>query len=131
MEIIRKGKKAQILQFLVPLHFIPTAKAFCYSEARHTSKEKEVQSKAFCFPFLQWVSSIWAVHVYASSCRDSFVLQKWNATKMFLKKLNQKKKQIGFFFGGLRFSTRTFSSSILYDTLSNVDPGELTHCQKA
>lgn len=31
----------------------------------------------------------------------------------------------------LGFITRPFSSSILYDTLSNVDLGELTHCQKA
>lgn len=32
---------------------------------------------------------------------------------------------------GLRFITRTFLSSVLYDTLSNVDLRELTHCQKA
>lgn len=32
---------------------------------------------------------------------------------------------------GLRFITRTFLSSVLYDTPSNVDLRELTHCQKA
>lgn len=132
VEIIRRGKGAQILPCSVLLHSIPRAKALCEPAVRHTSKENEAQIKGLLFSLSPMSIVYLDINIYASPCSDFPLFSRNQMPPKYISGETQPEGETSRLSPQrVRFSTRTFSSSVLYDTWSNVALRELTHCPKA